>query len=123
MTTALDTLFASIVPTVLSTYGASIVITKRTGTASPSTRDLTSVSTTAQTLDCSPPAVVRSLAPGESILQVGDFETIVKGTPTFAPEVTHVATFGGRDYQIVKSTPMYSGDAVAAYTLFLRAAQ
>lgn len=92
---ALATLFAAIVPTVLDTYGSSIVITKRAGTASPSTRDLTSVSTTAQTLDCSPPAVVRGLAPGESILQVGDFETIVQGI---------------------------AGSGIAAYQLFLRAA-
>jgi len=92
---ALSDLFADIVPTILDTYGSSIVITKRAGTASPSTRDLTGVSTTSQTLDCSPPAVVRGLAPGEAILQVGDFETLVQGV---------------------------SGSGVAAYQLFLRAA-
>ena len=121
MTTAIDSIFAELVPDLLQEFGASVVITKRTGTVAPSTRSITGGSTTAQTLDCTPPEVMRSVSPGEPIRQIGDLSFLTKGTPTFAIEPDQMAPFGGKVYRVVDVVKMYSGDDIAAYDVAVRA--
>ena len=120
MTTALDTVFSTLVPSLLTRFGTDLTITKRTGTVSPSTRDYTSGSNTSMTLKASPPTVVRK-AGEQGLAQIGDLETIVKGEPTFAIELDQVAAIGSVSYRIVQVDKLRSGDAVAAHRLTLRA--
>jgi hypothetical protein len=122
MTTAIDTLFAGIVPQMLDVYGTAVTFTRRTGTVSPSTRGVSGAGTETMTTKVSPPEMVKSVAPGEGLLRVGDAKVIVRNQSiSFAPTQDQFAAIGGVSHRVVMVKPLYSGDLVAAYEVFLRA--
>lgn len=123
-TNPIDALFATLVPQILAFSGATVTITRRLSTLSPSTRGVTLSDPESQALTCSPPRIIRRLPPGELNLVAGDSECLIKGADLdFDPEVGHTATFGSRVYRIVQVDAIRSGAEIAAYKVFVRAVQ
>jgi hypothetical protein len=97
----------------------------RTYTASTGTE---SNATTQYELSVAPPfPVTQREANGTSIL-VGDLKTIVAAEEVeqlalpidLSKDVTATLTVAGRTYELYQIEPVYSGDQVAVYTLYLR---
>lgn len=103
------------------------VLTRNVRTYTPGT-GVESNEQTQYSMFAAPPfPVTQREADGTSIL-VGDLKTIVSAEAVEAAnmpidlskDVTVTAVVAGRAYELYKIEPVYSGDQVAVYTLYLR---
>lgn len=118
MTTRLDTFIPAKVTSILNQYGKTVSLIKQSASHNVDTGVVTKTPTTTS-VKISPPVGISWVQRDKTGLLEGDKYAILDNSVT--PEIEDHLSIDSRKWVIKRVDPIYSGDLIAAYEIYLRA--